>query len=233
MNSNRIGTAMAAAALCAASVLSIAGCNTAPPPQETFDYSVTLNKYYEGRPMCLWQEMVKFPIENATPETIDQLGLVALTDAGLLVGQPATGPAPKRVTSFDLSPEGRSALDPDVFNPGAGNFCYGRRKVVSIDGVRRNSSTTELVNYHYGVAQPASWAQEVTIQSAFPQVATELAGEHIGQATLLDTTGGWEISGTPATLIPPLAKPKPRGPSELAKATTLLHLRKRPEISQR
>jgi len=221
MNFDRIGAAIRAAAVCGAGVLCVAGCNNAPPAQQKFDYTETLNKYYEGRPMCLWQDTVKFPVENATPETVDQLGLAALTNAGLLVGKAARGA--QRAKTFDLSPEGRSALDPDVFNPGAGNFCYGRRKIVSVDKARRNSSTTELVNYHYSVQQPAAWAEEFAIQSAFPHVAAELAGPHIGQATLLDTTDGWEISGTPATIDPLTAKPPSRG-TELAKTKNPVRL---------
>jgi len=197
----------------------LGGCKAAPPPpQERHDYSVTLNKYYEGRPMCLWQDTVQFPIK-ATPDEIDQLGLAGLANAGLLVAKPAG----KGVKSFDLTPEGKSALFVDVFTPGAGNFCYGRRKVVSVDKARRNSSTTELVDYHYGVAEPAAWAKELSIENTFPEVAAELAGPHAGEVTLLDTTGGWEISGAPATIVPP--SPHPQG-STLAKAKGLLHLKK-------
>jgi len=224
-----IRRSMLAAAACSICIMTIAGCKAVPPPPaQRADYSQTLNKYYEGRPMCLWQETVKFPVEAAAPDEISQLGLAGLANAGLLIAKPAEKGAPQGSKTFDLSPEGRSALDPDVFHPGAGNFCYGRRKVVSIDAARRNSVTTELVDYHYSVAQPASWATEFSVQNAFPQVAAELAGPHLGEATLLDTTDGWEISGTPAIIAPPLAHPHT---STLAKATRLLHLRKKTEIS--
>jgi hypothetical protein len=161
-------------------------------------------------------------VEAADQDKVDELGLDELAESGLLVAKPAKGAAHGAMT-YDLSPEGRSALNPDVFNPGAGNFCYGRRKVISVDSARRNSSTTELVDYHYAVAQPAAWAKEGPIQSAFPHIATELAGPHLGQATLLDTTDGWEVSGTPATIVPIPTRPHS---SPLAKAKTLLHLKK-------
>jgi hypothetical protein len=48
----------------------------------------------------------------------------------------------------------------------------------------------------------------------------------MAQATLLDTTDGWEISGTPASVAPPPASPHA---SALAKATGLL--KKKTEIS--
>jgi hypothetical protein len=229
MTLSRIHASTLAAAACSIFLTTISGCKAAPPPPaQRADYSQTLNKYYEGRPMCLWQETVKFPVEAATPGQIDQLGLAGLVNAGLLVMQPAGKDAPQGSKTFDLSPEGRTALNPDVFRPGAGNFCYGRRKILSIDAARRNSTTTELVDYHYSVAQPASWATEISIQSAFPQVGPELSGPHMAQATLLDTTDGWQISGTPASIAPAVAHPHS---SALAKATGLLHLKKKVELS--
>jgi hypothetical protein len=209
--------------------MTLAGCKAAPPPPEQrADYSQTLNKYYEGRPMCLWQETVKFPVEAATPAQIAQLGLAGLANAGLLEAKPAGKRASDGLKTFDLTPEGRTALTPDVFKPGAGNFCYGRRKVVSIDAARRNTSTTELVDYHYNIAQPASWATELSVQSAFPQVGPELSGPHTAEATMLDTTDGWAISGTPASIAPVPAQPQ--APT-LAKAKGLLHLKKKTEVS--
>jgi hypothetical protein len=185
-----------AAALC---VATIAGCSSAPQPKERMDYSASLNRYYQGRPMCLWPETVKFPMENAAPEQVHGLGLDALVGSGLLVR--------KHGNSFDLTPEGRSSFSPDVFNKGAGNFCYGRRKVVSVDAAEHNSRSSELVAYHYSVADPAAWAKEVEIQHAFPQIAPELAGVHKAQATLLDTTEGFEVAGTPTQLEPSEKKP--------------------------
>lgn len=203
----------------AVALLWLAGCKQSPPPPaQRADYTQTLNKYYEGRPMCLWDEPVKFPIRDASPETADDLGLDGLVDAGLLS---AKGKRSRGARTYDLTPEGRSALNPDVFHAGAGNFCYGRRKIISIDSAKRNSSTTELVDYHFRVTEPASWAMESSIQNAFPQVAAELSGPHAGQVTLLDTTAGWEVSGTPSTVIPRPART--RG-SSLARA---LHLKKK------
>ena len=226
---SRIHASTLAAAACSIFLITLAGCKAAPPPPvQRADYSQTLNRYYDGRPLCLWQATVAFPIEAATPDQISQLGLSGLTNAGLLVAKPAGKAAPHGSKTFELSPEGRTAFVPDVFHPGAGNFCYGRRKIVSIDAARRNSSTTELVDYHYSLAQPAAWATEISIQSAFPQVGPELSGPHMAQATLLDTTDGWEISGTPVNIAPPAAHPHT---SALAKATGLLHLKKKNEIS--
>jgi hypothetical protein len=185
-------------------VATIAGCSGTPSPKERVDYSVSLNRYYEGRPMCLWPDAVKFPIEKATPQEVHKLGLNALVGSGLLVRTNGG-------RSFDLSPEGRSAFSPDVFNKGAGNFCYGRRKVVSIDSTNHNSRSTELVSYEYSVADAAAWAKEDAVQRAFPQIVSELAGVHRAQATLLDTTEGFEVAGIPTPL-----KPEDKAPTQLS-----------------
>ena len=215
----------AAAAACLTGIMLVAGCSGAPPPAERAGYSQTLNKYYEGRPMCIWQESVKFPVEDATPEVAAERGFAALTDAGLLVRKRSTLDSPKGSYTYDLTPEGRSALEPDVFNQGAGNFCYGHRTVSSIDGARQNSRSTELVDYQYSVAQPASWATEYSIQKAFPQVAGELKGPHKAEVTLLDTTDGWQISGTPATLVPTANQSHD---SALTRVKAMLHVQKLP-----
>ena len=211
------GAIGAAALIC---MLLVSGCRrtSAPPPQQRADYTQTLNKYYEGRPMCLWEDMVTFPIENATRQTVDDLGLDGLEDAGLVKPK---GRGPHGTRTYVLTPEGKSALDPDVLHPGAGNFCYGRRKVVSVDKARRNSSTTELVDFQYRVLEPAAWAGENSIQNAFPQVAEELSGPHAAEVTLIDTTDGWEVSGTPAVVIP---RPARNRTSVLAK---VFHIRKK------
>jgi hypothetical protein len=205
-------------------LLPIAGCNTAPPPAERADYATTLDKFYQGRPACVWPDTVKFPVEDATPDDIDERGFAALADAGLLIRKPASKGAPQGSYTYDLSPEGRSAIDPDIANPGAGNFCYGRRTVTSIDGASQNSRSTELIDFRYSVTQPAAWAKEDAIERAFPQVVSELAGTHKAEATLLDTTDGWEVSGTPAIITPLEAAPRN---SALAKAKFLLHIRKK------
>jgi hypothetical protein len=200
-------------------MLGFAGCNSAPPPQLRADYSVSLDRYYQGRPLCLWPDAVSFPVVDATPDQIDERGLNALVDTGLLVRTRASRGARRGSYTYDLSPEGRSAIDRDIFNKSAGNFCYGRRTVTSVDAQRRNSSSTELVDYHIGVTGRASWASEHSIQSAFPQVARDLDGEHKAEVTLINTIDGWVVSGTPANIAPMTTPPNA---SALARAKAML-----------
>ena len=203
-----------------------AGCNSAPPAAlQKADYSTTLNRYYQGRPECLWPETVKFPAEDVTQDQVRERGFDALTKAGLLVRKPATKHAPAGSATFDLSPQGRSAFDKDISEPGAGNFCYGRRKVVSIDLDKNSSPTTELVDYHYNLQDAATWAKDDSIQRAFPQVLSELEGTHRAEVTLLDTTDGWQVSGTPAMI--PTNSSAPRG-STFAKVKAVFSGKKQP-----
>ncbi|HEV2619904.1 MAG TPA: hypothetical protein VGU23_08190 [Acidobacteriaceae bacterium] len=212
--------ACACAATLAASTL-LAGCDSASASVDRADYSTTLNRYYEGRPMCLWTESVTFPVAAITPDQASQRGFDALVDAGLLDRKRTGKSAAQALYTYDLTKEGYSALDRDIDHPGTGNFCYGRRRLVGIDSDRQNSPTTERIDFRYAIAQPASWATEVSVQHAFPQVVAELAGPHKAQATLLNTDQGWEVSGAPATLAQPAAAlPSPT----LAKARALLHL---------
>jgi hypothetical protein len=178
------------------------GCRPTPPPTDRADYTQGLDRYYEGRPMCLWPDSVRFPVEDASPDEIDERGFNSLVDVGFLVRRRASRRAAPGSATYDLSPEGRSALNPDVLDHGAGNFCYGRRKVVSIDTAHKNSPSTEVVDYYYAVANPAAWARESIVQTAFPQVVPELASAHQAEVTLLDTDEGWEVSGTPALIAP-------------------------------
>jgi len=198
----------AAVATCSFSLLILAGCSNAPKPEERAGYVQTLNRYFEGRPMCLWPEPVKFPA-NVTAGQADDRGFDALAHAGLLTRRRSGGDS----YVFELTQEGRSALDPDPLNKGAGNFCYGRRKIVSIDGARQNSRTTELVEFRYSVQQPAAWAKENAIERAFPQIVSELTSAHKAQATLLNTTDGWQVKDQPATVGPK----QPQRPPTLAK----------------
>jgi hypothetical protein len=218
---NTSGTFLPASTL-GVCILLLAGCKPpAPPSSESVDYASGLNRYYQGRPMCLWPDSVRFPVSGVSHDEIDERGFDALTDAGLLVRTAASRGAPAGSATFDLSPEGRSALNPDVLNPGAGNFCYGRRKVVSVDSARKHSPTTEVVDFRYAIEQPTAWAREDTIQTAFPQVVSELASPHQAEVTLLNTTDGWEVYGTPTAIPPGIPEPHT---STLAKTKTLLHL---------
>jgi hypothetical protein len=182
-------------ALCLSSIVCVAaltGCSSAPAPKDRADFTRSLNRYYEGRPMCVWPEQVSFPVQNPTPDEVRDRRYDALVSAGLLARRQArTG------VIYELTSAGRAAFDYDIADKSTGNFCYGRRKVASIDSARQGSRTTELVDYQYVIAEPAAWARNPVIQSAFRQIASELSGAHAATATLLNTTTGWEVAEQP------------------------------------
>lgn len=181
--------------LCGVSFLCVAaitGCSSAPPPQDRADYTKSLNRYYEGRPMCVWPDQVTFPVQNPTADEVKDRGYDALISAGMLSRRHI-----KTGVVYELTAAGRNAFDHDITDKSTGNFCYGRRKVASIAAARQGSRTTELVDYQYVVAEPASWARNPVMQAAFRQIASDLGGVHTATATLLNTTAGWEVIEQP------------------------------------
>ena len=177
-----------------ACVAALTGCSSAPAPQDSAAYAKSLNRYYEGRPICLWTDAVRFPVENPTADEVKDRGYDALVSAGLLARRQASAGA----TVYELTTAGRAAFDHDIMEKSTGNFCYGRRKVSTIASARQNSRATELVEYDYSVVEPPAWSQHKAVQAAFPQMASDLAGVHKATATLLNTTRGWEVSERPA-----------------------------------
>ena len=173
-------------------VAAFTGCSSAPAPKDRADFTKSLNRYFEGRPMCVWTDQVSFPVQNPTADEVKDRGYDALVSAGLL--------ARKRARSglvYELTAAGRDAFDHDILDKSTGNFCYGRRKVAGIDSASPNSRASELVEYHYTVVDPPAWARNADVQAQFPQIANELGGSHTASATLLNTTTGWEVSERP------------------------------------
>ena len=196
------------------------GCSSTPAPQLKADYTTTLNRYYEGRPLCLWHESVKFPVENASAPEARAHGFDALVDSGLLTRRPA---AHGRFT-YDLSDKGQAAFEKDVLTKGAGNFCYGRWKVASIESAKHDTRVSDLVAYEYLVPQPADWARNPSIQQAFPQIADQIARPHKAEARLLNTTDGFELAAAPGT---PGTEAKPHT-SSVAKLKVVFAATKQP-----
>ena len=188
--------------LCGAAVLLAAGCNK--KQDNTLNFTSAINSYYNAHPACLWSDPVKFPVQADTSDTSKTSGYDALVDQGLLVRTTAEKKhliiSSKQVTNYDLSDKGRSAWTADTNQPGFGNFCYGHRKVSSIDSSTPTDSAvgaTTQVNYHYTFSDAPSWATAAETQNAYPQLHAELSGPQSGQATLTDTNNGWQVSSAP------------------------------------
>lgn len=202
MYSHSIGSALRAVALCGAAGLLATGCNK--KADNTTNYTSAINTYYMAHPSCVWSEPIKFPVQADTSDTSKTSGYDALVDQGLLVRTTAEKKklilGSKQVNNYDLSDNGRSAWTADVQQPGFGNFCYGHRKVESIDRSTPTTSdvgATTQVNYHYSFSDAPGWATAAETQNAYPQIRADLDGPQMGLATLTNTSNGWAVSSTP------------------------------------
>src|SRR6201996_8763507 len=186
----------------AASCLSLAvlaGCKKTEESKPNFKSAI--DTYSSSRPACLWSDPVKFPVQADTSDTSKTQGYDALVDQGLLVRTTAEKKvmiiASKQVNNYDLSDKGRAAWTADTTQPGYGNFCYGHRKVSSIDSSTPTTDdvgATTQIAYHYNIPDAAGWATAAETQSAYPQLQTELAAPQNAQATLTNTSNGWQVS---------------------------------------
>jgi hypothetical protein len=199
MNIHALRPTFRTVALCGAVVLLSTGCNK--KEDNTTNFTSAINNYYSAHPACLWSEPIKFPVQENTSDASKTSGYDALVDQGLLVRTTAEKKvmiiASKQVNNYDLSDKGRSVWTADVDQPGFGNFCYGHRKVSSIDSATPTTSAvgaTTQINYRYIVADAAAWASAAETQNAYPQLHSDLAGPQTARATLTNTSNGWQVS---------------------------------------
>jgi hypothetical protein len=194
-----IRVALRTAAVCGATAFLATGCNK--KADNSINFTSAINTYYSAHPACLWSDPIKFPVQADTSDASKTSGYDALVDQGLLVRTTAEKKhliiSSKQVNNYDLSDKGRAAWTADTSQPGYGNFCYGHRKVSSIDSSTPTTdavSATTQINYHYTVADAAGWATAAETQNAYPQLQTELAAPQNAQATLTNTSNGWQVS---------------------------------------
>ncbi len=202
MHMKAVRTSLRSAALCGAVILLAAGCNK--KQDNTSNYTSAIDSYYSAHPACLWSDPVKFPVQADTSDASKTSGYDALVDQGLLVRTTAEKKhliiSSKQVNNYDLSDKGRSAWTADTTQPGFGNFCYGHCKVSGIDSSTPTTSepgATTQVSYHYTFSDAPGWATAAETQNAYPQIHTDLSGPQTGQATLTNTSNGWQFSSAP------------------------------------
>jgi hypothetical protein len=204
MNTPSVRTTLRTAALCGTLIALATGCNK--KADNTLNYTSAINSYYSAHPACLWSQPIKFPVQAETSDASKTSNYDALVDQGLLVR--TTGErkkfiiASKQVNNYDLSDKGRAAWTADTTEPGYGNFCFGHRKVSSIDSSTPTTidpGATTQVSYHYNIPDAAAWATAPETQNAYPQVQTELAAPQNAHATLTNTSNGWQVSSARST----------------------------------
>jgi hypothetical protein len=204
MNFNALRATVRYTSFAGAIVLLAVGCNK--KEDNTINFTSAINTYYSAHPACLWSDPMKFPVQANTSDTSKTSGYDALVDQGLLVR--TTGEkkvliiASKQVNNYDLSDKGRSAWTADVTQPGFGNFCYGHRKVSTIDSSTPTTSAagaTTQISYRYTFSDAPAWATAAETQNAYPQIHADLSGPQTGQATLTNTNNGWQVTSAPST----------------------------------
>jgi len=192
-----------------AATLSISvGCNK--HVDNTIHFTDAINTYYTAHPVCLWKDPIKFPVQADTSDASKTSSYDALVDQGLLTRttdeKKVMIVASKQVNNYDISEKGRAAWIADVDQPGFGNFCYGRRKVTSIDSSTPTSDergATTQVTYHYKVTDAPAWATAEETQNAYPQIREDLSTPHAATAVLIETNEGWKVGRTsPAPPVP-------------------------------
>ncbi|HWW98149.1 MAG TPA: hypothetical protein VNY74_10635 [Edaphobacter sp.] len=199
MNTHLTWKALRTVAMYATIILLEVGCNK--KEDNSINFRNAIDAYYSAHPACLWPDPIKFPLQADTSDASKTSGYDALVDQGLLIRTTAEKTrliiASKQVNNYDLSDKGRSAWTADVNQPGYGNFCYGHRKVSSIDNSTPTTpaeGATTQVTYHYTITDSSAWATAAETQNAYPQLHTDLAGPQTGQATLIDTNNGWQLA---------------------------------------
>ncbi len=188
----------------AAIVLAASACNK--KADNTSNYTSAINTYYTAHPACLWDSSKQLPTQADTSGAGKTDEFNALVDQGLLTRTTSEKKvfivASKQVNNYDLSDKGRSAWTPDPQQPGYGNFCYGHRKVSSIDSATPADSTTGAttqVDYRYTLDSVPGWASATETQTAFPAIHNDLAGPQSAQATLTNTANGWQLTSAPGS----------------------------------
>lgn len=184
----------------AATLLLFSGCRKTA--DNTSNYKSAVDTFYSAHPSCLWQQPQKFPAQVASSDSTKTAPFAALVDQGLLTRSTTEKKIiiiSKQETNYDLSDKGRSDWTADPSQPGYGNFCYGHRKVDSITSSTPNNGqagATTQVAFNYGFTGAPDWVKGSEMQSAFPQLSSDMNGG-TATATLVDTNNGWQIQTPP------------------------------------
>ncbi len=188
-----------AGVLCLASV----GCDK--KTDNTANFKSAIESYYSARPVCLWKAPKQLPVQAATSNQSKTSDYDALVDQGLLTRSTVEKRKllilNEQANNYDLSDKGRSAWTADPNQPGFGNFCFGHRKVASITSASPTNSdvgaTTNVV-YIYTIDGAPDWAKAAETQTAYPELKADLDGQQTAQATLTNTSNGWQVTSVPS-----------------------------------
>jgi hypothetical protein len=162
--------------------LLVAGCHskTEASPE---NFITALNAKFVDQPQCLMPDAPHFPFETTDEEKTKQMD--SLAKAQLLDVKKGNILHVSRYTTTTVG-----AL-------AAPRFCYGHRKVTSIESftptaVANGFPETQVV-YRYEMKDVPVWAKTPEVQTAFPEMAKAIAGPSTDKATLAKTMAGWSV----------------------------------------
>jgi hypothetical protein len=176
----------------------LTACNKTADNKPNFEAAI--NSYYQARPTCLWSTAQQFPVQigHSDPKAAQ---FDALVDQGLLTRTTSEKKiiiVSKQENNYDVSDKGRSAWTADSTQPGYGNFCYGHRKVSTIDSYTPTNSqpgATTTVQYHYAFADVPAWASTAETQTAYPRVQANLSTTpKAATVQMTNTSNGWQVA---------------------------------------
>ncbi len=184
--------------------LALAGCSK--KVDNTSNFKSAIDTYYSSRPVCLWDAPKQLPVQANQDDKSKTSDYDALVDQGLLtrmaVEKKKLLVLNQKANNYDLSDKGRSSWTADPTQPGYGNFCYGHRKAASITSASPTTSdvgATSNVVYLYTIDGAPDWAKAPETQTAFPQLKADLDGQQTAQATLSNTSNGWQLTSAPGS----------------------------------
>ena len=161
------------------------------------NYTSAIDSYFKAHPSCVWADDKTFPVTADLSNAKETLGYEALTDQGLLEHG-------AKANEYGLTKKGKSALKAVPKQAGVGNFCYGRRAVQDIDSSTPTTTdvgaTTDVV-YRYTIAGVPKWAKVGEVQTAFPDLGSNLAAPQLARAKLTETKKGWQVTNAPENHI--------------------------------
>jgi hypothetical protein len=182
-------------------LLVVAGCHSKQAATKS-NFKTAIGNFYNAHPECVWASSVQFPVQVDSKSSDQNTQYNALFDAGLLTRTTQQKRefifGSKQVSVYDLSAKGRSLWSPEQTQPGYGNFCFGHRAVTSIDNftTSTNGSGDAIANvdYHWTLTGTQGWSQTTEMQTAFPTIQADKSGAQVAQATLVNSSDGWQVS---------------------------------------
>ena len=160
------------------------------------------NRWYLANPDCLTSNLLHLPATLPDPDapSVKQIG--PLVAAGVLhLSGPVLYHGLGAGAHLALSPLAAPNWRADPNHPGFGHLCFGAPVVQHIDSQTRRKDDLfgDVVDVEYTVTlpNPAPWARDPALQTAFPKLHLQLTQALPGSATLKFADNTWQVVAAP------------------------------------